>query len=196
CLALPHVSPAPTPLIQRACAGGCGGTCPDCEDEELGLIQRQAGPDGTGLPVASRALVPGGSGQPLDASTRADLEPRLGRDLGGVCVHTDAAAAEAAKALRAEAFTVGQDIYFAAGRYQPGSPAGQRLLAHELVHTIQQGTASGDAVQRSSRVSQPGDIYEQEADRVADQVMRMAEPQRGTAAGVDPRAARPSMPIM
>jgi hypothetical protein len=168
-LALPYLSSAPAHLIQRACAGGCGGTCPACEEEELGLIQRQASSAGAGLPAPPRALPPG-SGQPLDASTRADLELRFGRDLGDVRVHADAAAAEAAKALRAEAFTVGHDIYFAAGRYQTGSPAGQRLLAHELVHTIQQGAASGDAVQRSSRVSQPDDPLEREADRVAGQV--------------------------
>lgn len=66
------------------------------------------------------------------------MEARFGADFGGVRIHTGDEAAELARDVQAEAMTHGQDIYFGAGKYDPGSGAGQRLLAHELTHTIQQ----------------------------------------------------------
>jgi len=77
-------------------------------------------------------------GRPLDAETRAFMEPRLGRDLGAVRIHTEPDAAQAAHALEAQAYTVGQNIFFGAGRYRPQLQEGRRLLAHELSHTVQQ----------------------------------------------------------
>jgi hypothetical protein len=77
-------------------------------------------------------------GQPLDADARSFFEPRFGRDMSGTKVHTDAHAARLASDLKAQAFTVGRDIYMGAGRYQPGTESGRSLLAHELTHTIQQ----------------------------------------------------------
>jgi hypothetical protein len=77
-------------------------------------------------------------GQPLDAATRAFFEPRFGYDFSQVRVHTDAKAAESARVVNALAYTVGRDVVIGAGRYSPLSPAGQRLLAHELTHVIQQ----------------------------------------------------------
>lgn len=76
----------------------------------------------------------GGSGQPLDAATRAWFEPRLGRDLGGVRLHADANAGRSAQAVGAEAYAVGNRIAFAPGRLAPGTGEGRRLLAHELAH--------------------------------------------------------------
>jgi hypothetical protein len=67
------------------------------------------------------------------------MESRLGVGLAGVRIHTGGRAAEAARAVSARAFTVGQDIFFGANRYDPRSREGQRLLAHELAHTVQQG---------------------------------------------------------
>ena len=69
---------------------------------------------------------------------RSFFEPRFGRDLGGVRVHDDAAARDAARDISAQAFTYGQDVYFGAGRYRPGTESGRELLAHELAHTVQQ----------------------------------------------------------
>jgi hypothetical protein len=66
------------------------------------------------------------------------MESRLGVDLAGIRVHTGGHAADAARAVNARAFTVGQDIFFGADRYDPHSPEGQRLLAHELTHSVQQ----------------------------------------------------------
>ncbi|MGH9606625.1 MAG: DUF4157 domain-containing protein [Terracidiphilus sp.] len=87
-------------------------------------------------PIVHEAL--GSPGQPLDSATRAFMEPRLGADLGSVHVHTGQNAAEAARAVDAQAYTVGQDIFFAAGKFRPHSSEGRRLLAHELSHTVQQ----------------------------------------------------------
>src|SRR5690242_7629715 len=77
-------------------------------------------------------------GRPLDASTRAFMEPRMGFDLSHVRVHTDAAAAASAHAMRAKAFTTGAEIVFGAGQYRPETTAGRQLLAHELAHVVQQ----------------------------------------------------------
>lgn len=89
-------------------------------------------------------------GEPLSASTRAIFEPRFGLDLRHVRVHTSGAAAETAKKINAQAFTRGRDIVFGPGRYQPLTPGGQHLLAHELTHVVQQqfGAKREAAIQR------------------------------------------------
>lgn len=81
-------------------------------------------------------------GQPLDPATRAFMEERFGYDFGQVRIHADAEAASSARDVRARAYTVGREIVFSAGEYQPSSVEGRRLLAHELVHTVQQSDAS------------------------------------------------------
>jgi hypothetical protein len=90
------------------------------------------------------------AGQPLPSSVRAVFEPRFGYDFGSVRTHAGPDAAGAAVALGARAFTIDNHIYFGAGEYQPHSAPGQRLLAHELTHTIQQTphTARTTRIQR------------------------------------------------
>ena len=68
------------------------------------------------------------------------MEPRFGQDFSGVRVHTGSNAAESARAVNARAYTVGRDVVFGAGEYAPGSSEGRRLVAHELIHTIQQSS--------------------------------------------------------
>jgi hypothetical protein len=80
------------------------------------------------------------AGSPLPASVRSFMEPRFGADFGGVRIHTGEQAAKLAGQLSAQAFTLGRDIYFGRGQFQPDSPAGRELIAHELTHTIQQGS--------------------------------------------------------
>jgi hypothetical protein len=82
-----------------------------------------------------------GDGQPLPEPTRGFFEPRFGHNFRNVRIHTDASAAELARAVRAKAFTFGQDIVFGAGEYTPETMVGQRLLAHELAHVTQQSSA-------------------------------------------------------
>ncbi len=78
-------------------------------------------------------------GRALDDTTRAAMQSRFGHDFSHVRVHTDARAAASARAVYALAYTVGRDVVFAEGTYAPQTPAGARLLAHELAHVVQQG---------------------------------------------------------
>lgn len=87
-------------------------------------------------PIVHEALR--GPGASLDAATRKLMEERLGTDFSHVRVHTDDRAAESARAINALAYTVGGSIVFDRGRYAPHHGEGRSLLAHELVHTIQQ----------------------------------------------------------
>lgn len=80
-------------------------------------------------------------GQPLDSATRAFMEPRFGHDFSKVRVHADTKAAESARAVNANAYTVGHEIVFGAGRFAPGTHEGRRLIAHELTHVVQQSNA-------------------------------------------------------
>jgi hypothetical protein len=84
-----------------------------------------------------------GGGSPLPDGVRAAMEPRFGIDFSGVRVHTDGEAAQMARNLGARAFASGEEIYFGAGRYEPSSRAGKRLVAHELTHVVQQSDQAG-----------------------------------------------------
>ena len=84
-----------------------------------------------------------GGGHPLEQTTRQRLEHGLGASLGEVRVHDDDRARGLADAVSARAFTVGHDLFFAAGAYRPGSPDGDHLLAHEAIHALQQGSMVG-----------------------------------------------------
>jgi hypothetical protein len=104
-------------------------------------------------------------GRPLDADTRAYFEPRYGHDFSRVRVHTDQQASETARAMDAAAYTVGSQIAFAGGRYQPETAAGRRLLAHELAHVAQQRNASVPGTHLE--VGKPSDAAERAADAAA-----------------------------
>ena len=105
-----------------------------------GVLHRAAAMNAPALnPRPVQAAIPSGGGGNLPASTRAFMEPRLGADFGAVRIHTGAAATAQAKRLDADAFTTGRDIYFGKGQFQPDTPKGKELIAHELTHTIQQG---------------------------------------------------------
>ena len=91
-------------------------------------------------------------GHPLDAATRAFMEPRFGHDFSRVRVHTDARAADFARAIGARAFAMNDNIVLGAGEYLPETDAGRWLLAHELTHVVQQGRAGGSGLQGSGPV--------------------------------------------
>lgn len=101
-------------------------------------IQRKKADDGereVAPPIVHEALRSGG--EPLDAETRAFMEPRFGFDFGGVRVHTDETAVQSAEAVNALAYTAGHDVVFGARQYQPGTEVGRQLIAHELAHVVQ-----------------------------------------------------------
>lgn len=115
--------------------------CAECAEEEQATVRREsvAGAAGGALtPRLAAVEATRRGGEPLPPETRAFFEPRLGHDLGHVRVHRDTAASDTASALSARAYTIGPDIAFARGQYQPGTPAGRRLLVHELTHVAQQ----------------------------------------------------------
>jgi hypothetical protein len=141
-------------------------------------------------------------GRPLDAPTRSTMEGHLGYDLSSVRVHTDERAAASARAMHAGAYTTGSHIAFDTGRYTPGTLSGQRLMAHELTHVVQQsqgpvaGTPIGDGVQ----VSHPSDSFEREA-REASQTLQTGKapgptqrlsPNGGRAAAISIQRADPT----
>jgi hypothetical protein len=101
-------------------------------------------------------------GQPLDPEARTFFEPRYGHDFSRVRVHADRQAGESARAVGAEAYTVGWAIAFADGRYQPQTPQGQRLLAHELAHVAQQSGVADPGPDLA--IGHPSDAAERNAD--------------------------------
>lgn len=157
------ISLATSPLVQRQEAG------PDLDQEagqsdEDGFaadeLEEGVG-DESGRPKLSpragtqrgkhQIQVPDNPGTPLGKSVRAFMQSRFARDFSGVRIHTDAAAARSADELQAQAYTVGQDIYFSANHFAPNTKEGRHLLAHELTHVVQQTKSTALSVQRAPR---------------------------------------------
>lgn len=160
--------------VMRMPASGVSRQCAACDKVEK-LQKKPAGPGSAASdapPIVHDVLR--SPGQPLDAATRAYFEPRFGHDLSGVRVHTDAAAAQSAQAVNANAYTVGKNIVFGSGRFVPGTQAGRQLLAHELTHVVQQ--AGGGAP--------PGPAHERDANTVSRAVEMGARPQVRTSSRV------------
>lgn len=111
--------------------------------DETGMPKRESGTGGLTPSLLIPIRIPREGGQPLEPRVLHFMEQRIGHDFSRVHVHTDAAAVKSARQLRAYAYTVGHDIYFNAGQYNPDSFEGRRLLAHELTHVVQQ-TGSGE----------------------------------------------------
>jgi Domain of unknown function (DUF4157) len=143
-------------ILQRQCA--------ECKQEQQ-LLQRHSANEVP--PVVKGAL--NSHSQPLDTDTRNFMESRFGHDFSSVRVHTDAKAAESARAVNALAYTVGRDVVFDAGQYAPETKQGKRLLAHELTHVVQQ-SAGGISISTYDTESEAR--HEVEANHVAQAVMR------------------------
>ena len=154
-----QAAPSAQPLVQRSAISGMP-IAPDTEQD----VQ------------AAR-----GGGQALPAQLRQQMGAAFGADFGGLHIHTDQRANTLNRALNARAFTTGQDIFFRQGEYQPGSRAGQELLAHELTHVVQQGG------QPSIQRAEDGEVEAPEAE--AEQVVAEgpgAAPDQAPGASVDP----------
>jgi hypothetical protein len=166
--AAPHT---PVGVLQRQCSCGqhtiAGGECQECAASRRSATHhspRGAGTLDTVPAIVSEVLATGGA--PLESTTRAFMEPRFGHDFSGVRVHTDERAAKSANAMQARAYTVGPSIVFAQGAFAPRSLEGQRLMAHELTHVVQNESQPGGA-SRPKQVSEPGDASEREAHAAA-----------------------------
>ena len=108
---------------------------------------------GTETAPASVDRVLASSGKPLEPALRQDMEQRFGHDFSQVRVHLGGVAEQSAREVNANAYTVGHDIVFGAGRFSPGTHEGQRLLAHELTHVVQQRPVP--VIQRKSHDASP-----------------------------------------
>ncbi|MEV0780122.1 DUF4157 domain-containing protein [Streptomyces sp. NPDC050428] len=119
-----------------------------------------------------------GAGLPLDPGVRRELEEQLGQDLSRVRLHTDRDAGALTGLLGADAVAVGQDIFFREGAYAPGTAEGRRLLAHEVLHTVQNphGLGALRAGRDPGAVSLPHEPIEREAEQTAQQTVRGEEP--------------------
>lgn len=105
--------------------------------------------------VASEIAHSQGAGAPLPAGVRKFMEPRFGADFSKVRIHTGEKSARLNRQVSAQAFTVGNQIFFGRNQFRPDTPEGKELIAHELTHTIQQGAAvqQGAGVQRREDVT-------------------------------------------
>ena len=147
--AIARAPTAAAPAVQRMCS-----TCSE-EEEALQRSSDGAAASGAAAFAGAGALPPSlestltraraGAAVPLPADTRAFMEAGLGHDFSRVRIHATGEASQSAQALAARAFTVGSDIVFARGEYAPHTRAGQRLLAHELTHVVQQSGGGGAA---------------------------------------------------
>jgi hypothetical protein len=170
-------------LLQRKCVCGQqaadGGECEECRKkrENLSRSATSSAEPMSVPPIVHEVLR--SSGQPLDASTRAFMEPRFGYDFSRVRVHADAKAAESAKAVNALAYTVGEHIAFAASKFAPITTQGRSLLAHELTHVVQQ---HGRVAQGDIRMGSERDESEHQADAFA-RLVTVNPPSVGPASG-------------
>ena len=117
--------------------------CAKCNEDEEKILQAKESSkqvpvtqDQDVTPIVHEVLR--SPGQPLDLDTRAFMEPRFGFDFSKVRVHSCPAAEQSARDVNANAYTLGNDIVFGAGRFVPGTYEGQKLIAHELTHVVQQ----------------------------------------------------------
>lgn len=157
----PSFTPALGGRVQHKCAcGGSAGLSGDCAEgsNQRLNVKRQADrsaehsfPANPGVDEVLRA-----PGQPLDAETRALMEPRFGHDFSEVRVHADEKAAQSAREVNSNAYTLGHDIVFAANQFAPRTPEGRQLIAHELTHVLQ-GVADSNTIRRSPADEAPAD---------------------------------------
>jgi hypothetical protein len=160
-------------LLQRKCdcgnAAGLTGKCSECENKRLTLQRRATSQSEADEvpPIVHEVL--NSSGQPLDTETRAFMESRFGHNFSQVRVHTDEKAAQSVQAVNALAYTVGRKVVFGQGQYTPKTEAGNKLLAHELAHVLQQrGESAGIRPEAVEATEHPS---EYEAEQAAEAVM-------------------------
>jgi hypothetical protein len=132
-------------------------------------------------------------GTPLGPRERAEFEAAFGCDLSEIRVHTDALAAAAAGAVNARAFTVGRDIFFAAGAFEPRTPRGRTVIAHEIAHALQdQRRVDPSELDGAAELTMPGDLVELGADAAVAAIAggRLPAPQLASAGLPQARISR------
>jgi len=175
----------PTATLPRPDAPSGGAASVFAPTIAAGVLQG----DALSPALSGRIQAKRGGGQPLEATVRQGMEGVFQVSFGHVRIHADPEADALNRGVAAIAFTVGSDIFFRAGFYQPQTPAGQHLLAHELTHVVQQrmgslGTGGGGGNSGGTMtVGAADDRHEVEAEQTAHRV---------TAALQRPRLAGPA----
>jgi Domain of unknown function (DUF4157) len=190
------------PLQRKCSCGGSGGGSGECEEckekdekkEEKMLRRKAAGPteSDTAPPIVHEVL--NSPGKPLDPATRDFFESRFGYDFGKIRVHTDDLSARSASAVNARAYTVGQEVVFGRGQYDPSSSYGRKLLSHELAHVIQQRFVS-KPIGSSLRIGMPGDSLEAAADHAAHLIGAGSSKEKATR-GMQVASGQVSAPVL
>jgi hypothetical protein len=147
---LPLTHPVRSSAGLQRCSCGSGSTgeeCEGCKTQAMRLQRASAVETADAAPPIVHDVL-SSPGKPLDTATRSFMEPRFGYDFGGVRLHTDAKAAESARAVGALAYTVGQNVVFGSGQHTPHTAGGQRLIAHELTHVMQQSSKANGEIHR------------------------------------------------
>lgn len=169
-----------TAVLQRKCACGKeskdGASCAECSAKEKGVLQRNSNistlANATAPPIVHETLK--SSGSPLHPDVKTLMESRFAFDFSSVRIHDDARAAESSRAVNALAYTVGRNVVFGLGQYAPQTNEGQKLLAHELTHVVQQK----DQARASDYTILPSNSSaEQEADEASGFVVTGRTPQ-------------------
>jgi lipoprotein-anchoring transpeptidase ErfK/SrfK len=179
------------PLLRRCACGGSGDTGGECEEcrakrEDQKVQRKQSGPGSNEIapPIVHEVLE--SPGQPLDKTSRDFFEPRFGHDLSQVRVHADSTAQRSASEVNALAYTVGKHVVL--GRSKSGSSvaSSRNLLAHELTHTIQQGTQNSySGVQRQvdeeagDADEEPGEAHDGDTPVIVSAAPDVGEQERG-----------------
>ena len=131
--------------------------CAECEaEEDSGHVQMKGNTEGGTFADSNIESLLNNSknnGNPLPDDTRGSMESTMGADFSDVRVHTDSNAEQMNQGLNAQAFTHGSDVYFNSGKYNPSDREGSQLLAHELVHTVQQGASS--PIEQAQKIETP-----------------------------------------
>ena len=117
-------------------------------------------------------------GRPLEPAVQQDMEQRFGCDFSKARVHSGAVAEQSAREVNANAYTVGHNIVFGAGRFEPGTQEGRRLIVHELAHVVQQSAADGNRVAQDNKIRGGSTIFQPVAEgrAIAPTVQRQPTP--------------------
>ena len=143
-------------VVQRLVNSSVQTKCTHCEEEDEQKLQPKT--ESSSTPIASPQIESSlnaskGSGNPLPANAKSQMENSFGTDFSNVRLHTDNSAVQMNKDLHAQAFTHGSDIYFNSGKYDSNTSAGKVLLAHELTHVVQQGSSLKPKRNRSTELN-------------------------------------------
>ncbi|MEM9214096.1 MAG: DUF4157 domain-containing protein [Cyanobacteria bacterium P01_F01_bin.150] len=193
-----RVANTPNPDLQYTLAQPSARLAP----AELALQSKPLQKAGSGKAIsagkiANQLNTSKGRGSPLDESTRSRMEPTFGADFSNVRIHTDSQAVQLNRDLGSQAFTHGSDIYFNNSKYNPQSKAGERLLAHELTHTVQQGAAptsnGNQATVQTNLIQRDTECEAEEEERGSEEQAQQAEtaPNVGDCRQTNPPAEEP-----